>query len=221
MVTKEYTGKNVKQAIKNAENDLGIAKERMTIDVLEEGKGGLLGFGGSKQTRIRVSVDISEKVTIADNPAAEESYKNAALSFLEELFKRMDIAVEVNVAGVEEGKLFIQFDSDRSALLIGRRGKTLEAIQMMVNIIAARKSGFTMKTVLDIENYRGKRETVLNELALKIADDVIRAGKPRSLEPMNPFERRLIHLALQNVSQVETRSEGEGVYRKVVILPRR
>jgi spoIIIJ-associated protein len=219
MVKKEYTGKNVKQALKNAEADLGIAKDKLEYVVLDEGKGGILSFGSAKDARIQVKTDsaVAQKL----DPKAESLYQEEALAFLKGLFERMDLAVDVNVAGMDEGKLFIQFESDRSALLIGRRGKTLEAIQMLVNIVAAKRSGYTMKTVVDIENYRGKRESVLNELALKIAEDVKRAGKPRSLEPMNPFERRLIHLALQNVKDVETRSEGEGVYRKVVILPKR
>ena len=217
MVEKEYTGKNEKQAIKNAEADLGIPRDAMQIEVLEDEKGGLLGFGG--KTRIKVTVDSAENT--AETADTVEKYKQAAVVFLEGLFEKMDIEVTVTVAGVDDGKVFIQCDSPRSALLIGRRGKTLEAIQMLVNIVAARSCACGMKTVIDTENYRGKREAVLNELALKIADEVRKKNKPRSLEPMNPFERRLIHLALQKEEGVETRSEGEGVYRKVVVIPKR
>ena len=131
-----------------------------------------------------------------------------------------DVDIEVDNNGTD--RVFIELFSPDSAMIIGKRGKTLESIQMLVNTVGARVPGSaSYKCVIDIENYRQKRESTLTDLALRVAQEVIRSGKPKTLEPMNPFERRLIHVALQNETSVETRSEGEGVHRKVRILPRK
>lgn len=228
MLTREFEGKNEQEAIRTACRELHIPEEKMDIELLEKSKGRLFGLGGGKNARIRVTyrqkdqeqARIAAEVEVPSD-AAVEKYQDAAVEFLQGLFERMGIGVTIHDPHFSDGKLFFELSSDSSALVIGKRGKTLEAIQMIANIVASKQSGKIIKSVIDIENYREKREIVLRDLAHKVAEEVRRTHRVRSLEPMNPFERRLIHVALQDEKDVETRSEGEGVYRKVKILPKR
>lgn len=235
MLEKEYEGKNEKDAIRIAEEDLGISREKLQIELVRKGKGTFLGIGEGQKARIRVVYNEDEVGTLAaDQPEEGEKpsvakmsdeqvdeYIETSLDFLEGLFQRMNVDVDIEADEPEDEKVFIRLNSPNSALIIGKRGKTLEAIQMLTNIAAGRKVSKDFKSVIDIENYREKREDILTDLARKMANEVRRSGKARSLEPMNPFERRLIHIALQDEDGIETRSEGEGVYRKVRIVPKR
>ena len=147
-----------------------------------------------------------------------DAYEKVTVEYLAGMFDRMGFDVDIEVDNNKQDRVFIELFSPDSGLIIGKRGKTLEAIQMLVNTVGSRLPGSgAYKCVIDIEHYRAKRETTLTELAHRVAQEVIRTGRPRLLEPMNPFERRLIHLALQNENLVETKSEGEGVQRKVKI----
>ncbi len=131
--------------------------------------------------------------------------------------------LDCRISDVKEGesKVYIELESKNSSgLVIGRKGKTLESLQFMVNLIVNHKTGSDKKIILDIESYRAKRERALRKMSKDIAFKVIKSGKPWTLEPMNPFERRLIHLTLQNDSRVTTKSEGQGIYRKVTIIPK-
>ena len=229
MLQKEYEGKNEKDAIRLAEEELGISKESLQIEVVQKGKSSFLGIGEGQKARIRVTYN--EEETGSGNVAAEpkkaldpglvDQYIEASLDFLEGLFQRMGVEVDIEADEPDDEKVFIRLNSPNSALIIGKRGKTLESIQMLTNIAAGKKVSKDFKSVIDIENYREKREDILTDLARKMANEVKKSGKGRSLEPMNPFERRLIHLALQDEDGVETRSEGEGIYRKVRIIPKK
>jgi len=117
-----------------------------------------------------------------------------------------------------ESKVYVEFESEDSGLIIGKKGKNLESIQFLLNLIVNQQTGMDKKIILDIEAYRAKRERVLRKISYEAAKKVLRTGKPVTLEPMNPFERRLVHLALQNHDRVETKSEGQGIYRKVRIF---
>jgi len=128
----------------------------------------------------------------------------------------------VNTRSIEEDeKIYIEIISDSAGLIIGKRGKTLEALQLLVNIIVNKKGEKWRKVILDIENYRDKREQTLRELAQKVARKVKKTGKSQYLEPMNPFERRVIHMTLQSDPHVETRSEGNGNLKRVKIYLKR
>ena len=219
MPSKEYEGKSEKELVREAARELGIGEERLRVEVLEKSKGGFLGLG--EKVRIRVDYDLQDASAPVDSSALD-AYEKVTVDFLAGMFDTMGFDVDIEVDNNGQDRVFIELFSPDSAMIIGKRGKTLESIQMLVNTVGARVPGSqAYKCVIDIENYREKRESTLNDLAFRVAQEVIRTGKAKTLEPMNPFERRLIHVALQNESGVETKSEGEGVHRKVKIIPKR
>ncbi len=205
----ETEGKTVDEATKKAAVELNIDDiSKVRVEVIDPGKSGIFGFGVSRPAKVRIyysdeSVDIGE-IT-----------KEILLTILNKM------GIEGNVKDVKEGenKVYIELESSRSGLIIGKRGKTLEALQFLVNLMVNHQMKSDKKVILDIESYRAKREKALRKLSREVALKVIKTGKPLTLEPMNPFERRLIHLTLQNDTRVTTKSEGQGVYRKVKISP--
>lgn len=206
MVIREYEGRTEREAIKKAVEDLGVESDKLKIEVIE-GKSKFFSFGSPVKIRVYLENE-------------EEKLANSVKDFITELFKKIDVNVEVDV--IEEvGKIYAEISSDNAGLIIGKRGKTLEALQLLVNVIVNRERKEWKKVVLDIAKYRDKRESTLRELALKIAEKVKKTGKSQLLEPMNPFERRIIHITLQNDPLVDTRSEGIGILKKVRIYPRK
>lgn len=207
----EVEGRTVDDATKKAIAELGIQDpSKVNIEIIDEGKSGIFGFGVSRPAKIRLYYNTDTK-DIADT----------IKDVIANIFKRMDL--ECRISDVKEGelKVYIELESkNNSGLIIGRKGKTLEALQFMVNLIVNHQTGSDKKIILDIESYRAKRERALRKMSKDIAFKVIKSGKPWTLEPMNPFERRLIHLTLQNDTRVITKSEGQGIYRKVTILPK-
>jgi spoIIIJ-associated protein len=148
------------------------------------------------------------------NPTEDEA---KAIRFLTEVINRMGYEATVNVLRKEERKVVFGIESKNSGILIGRKGKNLDALQLLANVYANRLSN-SMKVVVDAENYRLRREENLVRLAHKTADQVRRSRNSRLLEPMNPFERRLIHTALNSMIDVETKSEGDGLYKQVRVI---
>jgi len=206
MVIKEYEGRTERDALRKAAEDLGVDASKLKIEVLSE-KSRFFSFGNA--VKIRVYMDDMEEDT---SKRVEE--------FLTGLFRTID--VEVTIRTFEEiDKLYVELVSESAGLIIGKRGKTLEALQLLMNIIVNKSRKNWKKIVLDIENYRDKRETTLTELAVKVAEKVKRTGRSQLLEPMNPFERRIIHMALQNDPLVITKSEGSGNLKKVKIFLKR
>ncbi len=205
----EVEGKTIDDATKKALAELGIDDaSKIKIEVIDEGKSGIFGFGVSRQAKIRVFFSDTDVDIVS-----------SAKEILTNIINKMGI--EVKIKDIKEGsnRVYIEIESAQSGLIIGKQGKTLEALQFLVNLIVSNKSKSDKKIILDIESYREKREKALRRLSKDIAHKVIRSGKPWTLEPMNPFERRLIHLTLQNDSRVSTKSEGEGIYRKVKVSP--
>ena len=205
----EVEGKTIDDATKKALTELGIKDtSKVKIEVIDEGKSGIFGFGVSRQAKIRIYYNENDTDII-----------NSTKDILMNILKKMEI--EITIKDVKEGsnRIYMEIESMQSGLIIGKQGKTLEAIQFLLNLIVSNKTGNDKKIILDIESYREKREKALRRLSKEIAHKVIRTGKPCTLEPMNPFERRLIHLSLQNDSRVSTKSEGEGIYRKVKVSP--
>jgi spoIIIJ-associated protein len=207
----EVEGRTVDDVTKKAIAELGITDtSKINIEVIDEGKSGIFGFGVSRPAKIRLYYNIDTK-DIGDT----------IREVIGEIFRKMEI--DCAIADIKEGesKVYIELESkNNSGLIIGRKGKTLESLQFMVNLIVNHKTGSDKKIILDIESYRAKRERALRKMSKDIAFKVIKSGKPWTLEPMNPFERRLIHLTLQNDTRVTTKSEGQGIYRKVTIMPK-
>ncbi len=198
----EKTGKTVEEALKTALKELGAKLDEIEYEVLEEPIKGIFGLLGSKPARIRVK--------IKDNPV------EIAQLFLGQVLLAMKIDVVTEVRQ-REGYIFISFIGPDLGILIGRRGETLDALQYLVNLVANKHCEERIRIVLDVENYRKRREEALVNLARRLSEKVRRTGLNVVLEPMNPQERRIIHTALQNSLHVYTFSEGDEPYRKVVI----
>ncbi len=209
----EIEGKSIDDAKRKAAEELGVSVNTIkdsNIEIIDEGKAGIFGFGVSRPARIQVSYDVKSR-DIGD----------AVKDIIHSIFKRMGIHVSIIEFHEGENKVYVELESSNSGLIIGKKGKTLEAVQFLVNLIANHQNNTDKKIILDIEGYRAKRERSLKNMSRNVASKVARSGKPFVLEPMNPFERRLVHLTLQNDNRVITKSEGQGIYRKVRILPKK
>jgi spoIIIJ-associated protein len=206
----EIEGRTPDDAAKKALAELGIRdSSKVTVEVIDQGKSGIFGFGISRPAKVRIYYNEST-----------EDVGGKVKELLQELLSKMDIEGGVKDIKESENKVYVELESKTSSgLLIGKKGKTLEAIQFMINLMVNHITGSEKKIILDIESYRDKREKTLKKMSKDIAFKVIKSGKPMVLEPMNPFERRLIHLTLQNDKRVTTKSEGQGIYRKIKISP--
>lgn len=206
----EVEGRTPDDATKKAMAELGIRDtSKVTVEVIDAGKSGIFGFGVSRPAKVRIYYNEST-----------ENVGSKVKEILMALLSRMDIEGGVKDIKESESKVYVELESKTSSgLLIGKKGKTLEALQFMINLMINNSTGSEKKIILDIESYRDKREKALKKMSRDIAFKVIKTGRPMILEPMNPFERRLIHLTLQNDKRVTTKSEGQGIYRKIKISP--
>lgn len=201
----EASGRNLNEAVEKALTTLGIKKSNAEIEVVDEPTQGILGIIGNKDARVNVRAILGPVEYLK--------------SYLEKLLNYMQIEGRVTVNEDEEKVEAQVFGPDVGAL-IGRRGKTLSDLQYLLNVVMRRQFATLNKMiVLDVENYRVRREKTLTQLAKNVARKVSQEGYEQAMEPMNPQERRIIHLALQDYPGVTTYSEGEEPYRKVVIAP--
>ena len=199
----EVSAKTVDEALTEASISLGIPSSEIEYEVVEKGTTGFLGIG-SKNAIIKARKKFS----------VEENVKE----FLKSVFHAMDMAVEIIVKVNEEDKLIeVDLKGDDMGILIGKRGQTLDSLQYLTNLAVNKHSENYYKVKVDTEDYRKRRKDTLENLAKNIAYKVKRTKRPVELEPMNPFERRVIHSALQNDRYVTTHSEGDEPYRHVVV----
>jgi len=200
----EISARSVEEAVKMALEELQMKENEVNVEVLEEPSKGFLGILGSKMARVKVT----EKV---------DPLKNTR-KFLEDIAEKMGVIVDVVVKPEKGGYITMELVGDDLGILIGRRGDTLDALQYLANLVANKNNlGARLKIILDAENYRARREETLIKLAVRMAEKVKKTGRKIVLEPMNPQERRIIHTALQHEDQIDTLSEGEEPFRKVVI----
>lgn len=203
MEYKEFKGKTVDEAITAASLELGVASMELDYEVVEKGTSGFLGIG-SKPAVIKAK--------------KKESFIDDIYEYLNNLFRVMDIEAEVKLDYDEENSnMNIDVSGPNMGILIGKRGQTLDSLQYLISLYVNKKSESYIRVKLDTENYRSRRKDTLENLAKNIAFKVKRTRRPFTLEPMNPYERRIIHSALQNDRYVATRSEGDEPYRKVVV----
>ena len=206
----EFTAKTVSEAITDACQKFSVTSDRLDWEVIEEGSSGFLGIG-SKPAVIRAAVKI-EKLTVPE----------VAENFLHDVFNAMNMAVTVDVDYDEDKKTMdIEISGDEMGVLIGKRGQTLDSLQYLVSLVVNKEVEEYIRVKLDTENYRERRRETLENLAKNIAYKVKRTKRSVSLEPMNPYERRIIHSALQNDKYVTTYSEGEEPFRRVVVTLKR
>ena len=199
----EIEGKTVEEALIKALLELKTDKHMVDVDVLEQGSKGLFNVIGVKPAKVRVSL--------------KYDYIEEARNFLANILKAMKIDAEINIEE-DDDTLHINLNGKNMGLLIGYRGETLDSIQYLVSLVVNKVHELPHKRViLDTENYRSKREETLKGVAIKTANRVMKTKRSFKLEPMNPYERRIIHSALQANAFVVTHSEGEEPFRRVVI----
>ena len=223
----EGIGNSYDEAVQDALSKIGLTKENVSIELIEEPKKRFFSILEHKQVKVRVTeaqkkaeevkkenVKIRE---IKEAPSEDiEAAKVKTLEFLNEYFDKM--GVKLNIESKYEDKV-LKFDitGEKAGIIIGYRGETLEALQLLVSTLVNRKKENYVKILIDVEGYRNKRVKALEELASKVAHTVVTKRRSVTLEPMVPFERRVIHTTLQNHPKVKTESIGEEPYRKVVI----
>ena len=199
----EFSAKTVNDAVTDALIQLGITSDQLEYEVVNEGSTGFLGFG-SKPAVIKAKKKFSPEDHVRE--------------FLSQVFQAMNMEVEIISSYDEEhGVIDVEFKGKEMGLLIGKRGQTLDSLQYLTNLMVNKRSEKYIKVKLDTEEYRKRRRDTLENLAKNISYKVKRTKRPVSLEPMNPFERRVIHSALQSDRFVSTHSEGEEPYRHVVV----
>lgn len=240
----EIVGKTKEEAIQKALSQLNTTIENVDIHAEEQKSKGFFGFLAKKEVRVKVTLktEVIEKeedledFTFASKSfsfddenvkanesqsetAVDEEAKSIADKFLKDIFETLAIEAEVNYS-VIEGALMVKVIGDDASRLIGRRGESLDSLQMLVGLAVNKKREKYVKVLLDIENYRAKREESLVKYANKMARQAAKQRRIIKLEPMNPYERRIIHSALQTDRYVKTYSEGKDPYRKIVIEPK-
>lgn len=199
----QISAKTVDDAITEALIQLGVTSEQLEYEVIEKGSAGFLGINSKKAI-----IKARKKETLEDK----------VRSFLDEMFRAMNMEVVVNLTYDEDSKnMDIELKGTDMGILIGKRGQTLDAIQYLVSIVANKDTEEYIHVKLDTENYRKRRRETIENLAKNLAYKVKRTKKAVTLEPMNAYERRIIHSALQSDKYVSTYSEGEEPYRHVVI----
>ena len=200
----EISAKTVNDAITEACQKLTVTSDKLEYEVVEEGSSGFLGIG-SKPAVIKARV--------------KSSVEDTAKDFLKDVFEAMNLAVVVNVKYDEDNNsMDIDLSVDEMGVLIGKRGQTLDSLQYLVSLVVNKNVDNYIRVKVDTENYRQRRKETLENLAKNIAYKVKRTKRPVSLEPMNPYERRIIHSALQNDKYVTTHSEGDEPFRHVVVV---
>ena len=212
----EKRAPSIEEAVEAALQELGISEQEARIDVVQEPRGGVLGIGAHEAVvRVRmVSPDV--------DPEDLEEQADSAADFLEELLGHMgiDAVAEPNLHGDHMYVDLVGDDEDDMALLIGRHGQTLDAIQELTRMVVGRHLDERVRVIVDVEDYRKRRETRLEEHAAEVAERVLRSGTEEALEPMNPFERKIVHDAVAQIDGVESSSRGEEPDRAVVIRRR-
>lgn len=199
----ETTGKTVEDAFKTALSELKVEEDKVEMEVLDEGNKGFFNIIGTRPAKIKVTV--------------KRDYINEAKTFLKSVLDKIRVEAQIEIKEDKNG-IKIYLTGQEMGILIGYRGETLDALQYLVSLVINKNHDTEYKrVVLDTENYRFKREETLKRLARRVAEKVKRTGRIIKLEPMNPYERRIIHSALQNNIYVNTYSEGQEPFRRVVV----
>jgi len=208
MSTLEIEEKSVEDAIVSACEKLRLPREQLEIEILSKGSSGIFGIVGAKKAKIRVTAKVMPM----------EAGAERAKEILTEILKYVDVPTVIE-AETTDDVVSLNIISNGSGLLIGKRGKTLNALQYLVNKVLQREVSENITIQIDTEGYRSKREGSLTELAQELSEKVKKSHRPLTTGPMNAQDRRIIHLALREDQEVRTKSKGEGNLRRVVIYP--
>ncbi len=200
---KEFSAKTADEALTNALIQMEMTTDQIEYEVVEEEKNGILGlFSKPAVIRVRKKEDVTDVVR----------------GFLTKTFSAMnlDVEIELNYDEIEK-EIHIELKGNEMGMLIGKRGQTLDSLQYLTSLVANKNKEDYVKIKIDTENYRERRKATIENLARNVASKVKKTGRPAFLEPMNPYERRIIHAELQSDKYVDTHSEGEEPHRKVVV----
>ena len=227
----ETEGDSIDEAIGNALKLLGVAREKITVDIISEGRKGILGFG-SQKAKIRAAlrkatIDVTSATTPAPIAEQPESGANSsevaekAKTALRQILDLMGFKATVEQQpGSMGGETVLEIHADNSALLIGRKGQTLEALQYLITRIAGERQGSEEPhIVVDVENYRARRRKSLEDMALRLGEKAKRQRKTVTVDALSAADRRIIHAVLQDDPWVSTKSLGQGSYRRLLIIP--
>ncbi|MCL2243980.1 MAG: protein jag [Treponema sp.] len=233
----EFEGRTEKEAIDKAAEELGLEKDDFDVEILETQKQGLF-----KKGFVRIKVHTGNSASyeadaydtgdhegnrrntvskaVFGEPEPQNDLERKITEFTANLIKHMGYPGKVSILFRDKHKLGLKIDSEHSSILIGKKGKNLDALQLLINIFAGRLGREDLRIILDTENYRIRREETLVRLAYNVAEKVRENRGSILLEPMNPFDRWLIHTTLNDINDVETKSEGEGLYKQVRVYYR-
>ena len=203
----EKTGKTVEEAIEAALAELGLERDQVDYRVLEAPSKPLFGLLGGREAKVEVTIKKVEPI-------------ERAKLFIEKVTKAMSLLVTISVISNDDA-VTLNLKGDDLGILIGKHGQTLDALQYLTNLVANRDGRERIRFMIDVEDYRKRRADTLQQLALRLADRVKRSGDRVVLEPMTPHERKIIHMSLQEDLRIETYSEGEEPFRRVVIVSKR
>lgn len=232
---KEFEGKTEQEAIDNAVQELNLDREHFDVEIMESTRGGIFKKGNVK---IRVYIEEDEEYDEDDytaedsiqpagpieppsstDPEPQNEFEEKIITFIEDVTRMMGFPGRANIAYREGRKIGFNIDSEHSAILIGKKGKNLDSLQLLANIYAGRIDE-GRRVVIDAEDYRSRHEDSIIRNARRTAAQVRKTRRSRLLDPMNPFERRLVHTSLTDMRDIETKSEGEGLYKQVRIIYR-
>lgn len=242
--TLEMIASTVEEAIANGLAELGLPREAVDIEVLDEGSRGLFGLG-SRHARVRLTIKSADEmiqpepapsiqetekaapfIALPPDPAlVEDRAVSVARDTIQELLERMAIQAEVTAhyGELDEGRnrapILVEIHGNDLSILIGRRAETLNALQFIGSLMVGKELGHMVTMVIDVEGYRERRQTQIRQLARRMADQAIKTGRRQVLEPMPANERRIVHIELRSNTAVRTESTGEDPHRKVVIIP--
>jgi spoIIIJ-associated protein len=207
MEFQEFEGKDTEEAIEMACAHFQVSSEQLEIEILSVGSPGIFGLGGRK-ARIRAGL----------RAEGEEDLLAAARELLENFLEKMQEKATVSVQR-EDDRISLRIETADAGLLIGKQGQTLDALQYLLTKMLAKRSHRKVRVAIDVEAYRARHHEALAHLAQKYGDKVKKSGRPITLNPMNPYDRRIVHLTLQADKDLKTSSRGDGLYKKVVISP--
>jgi spoIIIJ-associated protein len=214
----EFDGRSEKEAVDIAAEQLGLERDGFDVEILESQAGNIF-----KKGKVRIRVYTRDEAPeprreAATNPLPDGEFEEKLLDFTKRMIVGMGYPCEVSVLFREDKKLGIRIDSEHASIIIGKKGKNLDSLQILVNVYACRLGHEDTRVILDSENYRIRREEALVRLAYDTGEQVRRTRQSILLEPMNPFERRIIHTTLNDIVDIETKSEGEGLYKQVRVM---
>jgi len=209
----EFEGKTKEEAIEKACKELNVPKEKLDIEVVESGSSGIFGIVGGKRSKIRVKIKEDEDNVLQNGfLIAKEALENIL-----RLFHIKDLAIKGEIA---DGNVLLKIEGDNSGILIGKGGRTLDALEFIINKIVNRKLGERLQIIIDSQDYRERKKEYLKKLAIDMGNRAKKSGRPVSTDPLSPRDRRIIHITLRDDKALETKSTGEGRLRKVLVIPK-